>query len=199
VAGLLLKPALRVCRLPQPRLLITICEMRRLRGGGALARFPGLGKSRSQGAQVGRSRWFAQDSPLEGGFEPLVPLQSQHNRSTGPMSPTASIRVASVIPLGNSISISVAGGTSSSNPLSSSGESAILGPSQVLARIGTTVVPRRRPAAWLWTERSPSRLLWSLLNVPFQSPIRSLMLLHAGPRHSRDGHRCWWVCSAPFP
>jgi hypothetical protein len=40
------------------------------------------------------------------------------------MSPTASIRVASVIPLANSISISVASGTSGSNPLSSSGESA---------------------------------------------------------------------------
>src|SRR5436305_1226455 len=34
-------------------------------------------------------------SPLEeGGFEPLVPLQSQQDRGTGPMSPTASIRVA---------------------------------------------------------------------------------------------------------
>src|SRR3954449_2625638 len=40
------------------------------------------------------------DSPLEeGGFEPLVPLQSQQDRGTGPMSPTASIRVAFVIPL----------------------------------------------------------------------------------------------------
>jgi hypothetical protein len=38
---------------------------------------------------------FASDSPLEeSGFEPLVPLQSQHNRGTGPMSPTASIQVA---------------------------------------------------------------------------------------------------------
>ena len=38
---------------------------------------------------------FALDSPLEeSGFEPLVPLQSWHNRGTGPMSPTASIRVA---------------------------------------------------------------------------------------------------------
>jgi hypothetical protein len=38
---------------------------------------------------------FAVDSALEeSGFEPLVPLQSQHNRGTGPMSPTASIRVA---------------------------------------------------------------------------------------------------------
>jgi hypothetical protein len=38
---------------------------------------------------------FALDSPLEeGGFEPLVPLQNRQNRGTGPMSPTASIRVA---------------------------------------------------------------------------------------------------------
>jgi hypothetical protein len=40
------------------------------------------------------------------------------------MSPTASIRVVLLIPLANSISISVASGTSGSNPLSSSGESA---------------------------------------------------------------------------
>jgi hypothetical protein len=67
---------------------------------------------------------FAADSPLEeGGFEPLVPPQSQHNRGTGPMSPTASIRVGLVIPLANSISISVGSGTSGSNPLSSCGES----------------------------------------------------------------------------
>jgi hypothetical protein len=39
-------------------------------------------------------RWFA-DSPLEeSGFEPLVPLLNRHNRRTGRMSPTASIRVA---------------------------------------------------------------------------------------------------------
>ena len=30
----------------------------------------------------------------ESGFEPLVPLQNPHNRRTGRMSPTASIRVA---------------------------------------------------------------------------------------------------------
>ncbi|HEY1896637.1 MAG TPA: hypothetical protein VGG62_10215, partial [Terracidiphilus sp.] len=67
---------------------------------------------------------FAPDSPLEeSGFEPLVPLQNQHNRGTAPMSPTASIRVALLIPLANSISISVPSGTSGSNPLSSSGES----------------------------------------------------------------------------
>jgi hypothetical protein len=65
------------------------------------------------------------DSLLEeSGFEPLVPLQNQHNRGTRPMSPTAGIRVAFVIPLADSISISVASGTSGSNPLSSSGESA---------------------------------------------------------------------------
>jgi hypothetical protein len=41
-------------------------------------------------ANVAASQWFAQDSPLEErGFEPLVP--PQHNRGTGPMSPTASI------------------------------------------------------------------------------------------------------------
>jgi hypothetical protein len=40
------------------------------------------------------------------------------------MSPTASIQVALLIRLANSISISVASGTSGSNPLSSSGESA---------------------------------------------------------------------------
>jgi hypothetical protein len=34
-----------------------------------------------------RDRWFA-DSPLEEtGFEPLVPLRSQHNRGAGPTSP----------------------------------------------------------------------------------------------------------------
>jgi hypothetical protein len=59
----------------------------------------------------------------EGGFEPLVPPQSQHNRGTGPMSPTASIRVGLVIPVAYSISITVASGTSGSNPPSSSGES----------------------------------------------------------------------------
>jgi hypothetical protein len=68
-------------------------------------------------------REFADSLLEEGGFEPLVPPQSQHNRGTGPMSPTASIRVGLVIPLANSISISVASGTSGSNPLSSSGES----------------------------------------------------------------------------
>jgi hypothetical protein len=62
-------------------------------------------------------------NPPESGFEPLVPLQSQHNRGTGPMAPSASTRVALLIPLANSISISVASGTSGSNPLSSSGES----------------------------------------------------------------------------
>src|SRR5438477_6711035 len=46
--------------------------------------------------------------------------QSQQDRGIGPMSPTAGIRVA----FANSISISVASGTSGSNPLSSSGESA---------------------------------------------------------------------------
>src|SRR5690349_18736072 len=67
---------------------------------------------------------FADDSPQEdGGFEPVVPPQRQHNRGTGPMSPTASIRVGLVIPLANSISIPVASGTSGSNPLCSSGES----------------------------------------------------------------------------
>ena len=40
----------------------------------------------------------------EAGFEPLVPLQNQHNRGAGPMSPIPSIRVALVIPLANSIS-----------------------------------------------------------------------------------------------
>jgi hypothetical protein len=41
---------------------------------------------------------FAPDSALEeGGFEPLVPSQSQHNRGTGPMSPTSSIPVANSI------------------------------------------------------------------------------------------------------
>jgi hypothetical protein len=39
------------------------------------------------------------------------------------MSPTASIQVALLIRFANSISISVASGTSGSNPLSSSGES----------------------------------------------------------------------------
>ena len=39
------------------------------------------------------------------------------------MSPTASIRVALLIPLANSISISAASGTSGLNPLSSTGES----------------------------------------------------------------------------
>jgi hypothetical protein len=73
---------------------------------------------------VESGRRFVHDSSLEeGGFEPLVPPQNQHNRGTGPMSPTASIRVGLVIPLANSISISVASGTSGSNPLSSSGES----------------------------------------------------------------------------
>ena len=64
-------------------------------------------------------------APLEGtGFEPLVPLRSRHNRGAGPMSPIPSIRVALLFPLANSISISVASGTSGSNPLSSSAESA---------------------------------------------------------------------------
>jgi hypothetical protein len=67
---------------------------------------------------------FVADSALEeGGFEPLVPPQLQHNRGTGPISPTARIRVGLVIPLANSISISVASGTSGSNPLSSSRQS----------------------------------------------------------------------------
>jgi hypothetical protein len=45
-------------------------------------------------AKTHRNRWFA-DSPLEeSGFEPLVPLLNRNNRGTGPMSPTASIRVA---------------------------------------------------------------------------------------------------------
>jgi hypothetical protein len=57
-----------------------------------------------------RDRGFA-DSPVEeSGFEPLVPLRSQHNRGIGPISPIASIRVPLVIPLANSISISVASG-----------------------------------------------------------------------------------------
>jgi hypothetical protein len=50
-------------------------------------------------------------------------LRVSTTAATGLMSPTASIRVGLVIPLANSISISVASGTSSSNPLSSSGES----------------------------------------------------------------------------
>jgi hypothetical protein len=34
---------------------------------------------------------FARDSPLEeSGFEPLVPLGGQHNRGSGPMSPSVS-------------------------------------------------------------------------------------------------------------
>jgi hypothetical protein len=33
---------------------------------------------------------FADSALEESGFEPLVPLQSQHNHGTGPMSPTAS-------------------------------------------------------------------------------------------------------------
>jgi hypothetical protein len=66
---------------------------------------------------------FASDSPVEeSGFEPLVPLPSQPNRDTGPMSPIPSIQVASVIPLANSISISVATESSGSNPVSSSGK-----------------------------------------------------------------------------
>jgi hypothetical protein len=56
----------------------------------------------------------------ESGFEPLVPVRSQHNRGIGPISPIASIRVPLVMPLANSISISVASGTSDSNPPSSS-------------------------------------------------------------------------------
>jgi hypothetical protein len=55
-------------------------------------------------------------------------LRVSTTAATGLMSPTASIRVGLVIPLANSISISVASGTSGSNPLSSSGESANLGP-----------------------------------------------------------------------
>ena len=60
----------------------------------------------------------------EGGFRAAGPTRSQHNRGTGPMSPIASIRVGLVIPLAKSISISVASGTSGSNPPSSTGESA---------------------------------------------------------------------------
>jgi hypothetical protein len=71
-------------------------------------------------AKTQRNRWFAFSPLEEGGFEPLVPPQRQQNRGTGPMSPTASIRVGLVIPLANSNSISVATGTSGSNPLSSS-------------------------------------------------------------------------------
>jgi hypothetical protein len=64
------------------------------------------------------------DSPQEqSGFEPLVPLRSQHNRGTGPMSPIPSIGVTLVIPLANSVSISVASGTIGSNPLCSSRQS----------------------------------------------------------------------------
>jgi hypothetical protein len=67
---------------------------------------------------------FALDSPVEeNGFEPLVQLQNRRNRGTGPMSRTAGIRVCLLIPLATSISISVASGTSGSNPPSSSGES----------------------------------------------------------------------------
>jgi hypothetical protein len=74
--------------------------------------------------QLSRRDQFAHDSALEeSGFEPLVPLPSQRNRGTGPMSPIASIRVALVIRLANSISISVATETSGSNPISSSGGS----------------------------------------------------------------------------
>ena len=47
--------------------------------------------------RVERDRGFADSLLEESGFEPLVPLQSQHNRGTGPMSPTASIRVALLI------------------------------------------------------------------------------------------------------
>jgi hypothetical protein len=64
---------------------------------------------------------FAADSPVEeSGFEPLVPLRSQHNRGIGPISPIASIRVPLVMPRADSISISVASGASDSNPPSSS-------------------------------------------------------------------------------
>jgi hypothetical protein len=56
----------------------------------------------------------------ESGFEPLVPLRSQHNRGIGPISPIASIRIPLVMPLADSISISVASGASDSNPPSSS-------------------------------------------------------------------------------
>jgi hypothetical protein len=66
------------------------------------------GFSRTASAFTAETDWLLE----EGGFEPLVPLQRQHDRGTGPMSPTASIRVALVIPLANAISISVASGTS---------------------------------------------------------------------------------------
>jgi hypothetical protein len=39
-------------------------------------------------------REFADSLLEESGFEPLVPLLNRHNRRTGRMSPTASIRVA---------------------------------------------------------------------------------------------------------
>jgi hypothetical protein len=58
------------------------------------------------------------------------------------MSPTASIRVGLLVPLANSISISVASGTSGSNPLSSSGGSnASLNSEQDEQRRGTSSPP----------------------------------------------------------
>jgi hypothetical protein len=90
--------------------------------GGAAERASMSGQPGTPPAR--RDVGFALDSLLEeGGFEPLVPPLSQHNRGTGPMSPTASIRVGLVIPVAYSISLTVASGTGGSNPPSSSGES----------------------------------------------------------------------------
>jgi hypothetical protein len=103
---------------------------------------------------LSRDRWFA-DSPLEeAGFELLVPLQSQHNRGTGPMSPTASIRIALLIPLANSISISVASGTRGSNPLSSSRES---GANLTFVRSARQVISSSPTPLYSLVSAAPSR------------------------------------------
>src|SRR5690242_16506756 len=58
----------------------------------------------------GRDREFA-DSPLEeSGFEPLVPLQTRHNRGTGPMHPSCiliplAIESASLLQVGPAVRI----------------------------------------------------------------------------------------------
>jgi hypothetical protein len=74
-----------------------------MRSGPAVEGKPAVtGRSRQLGDGVGHSlallqvggdqcslKRFARDSLLDGsGFKPLVPLQNQHNRGTGPMSPT---------------------------------------------------------------------------------------------------------------
>src|SRR5205085_1602056 len=79
------------------------------------SRDPAASATGTDGLQT--PRWRKADSNRWSHF------QNQHNRGTGPMSPTASIRVALLTPLANSISISVASGTSGSNLLSSSSES----------------------------------------------------------------------------